>query len=227
MSFNILFTILAMLASTGSQLEISGDFLGAGRAYNQDGDAPGQVRIICRYLEESLYSGNSIHALELMMRLEQIQLTEGCMDFWYGRLAWSCGLAKYSIEILDSLDAGPWLQMRAKGMAQQYRGDPDGAVQDFETCLQIAGTTREKFYSALDLSFALVQCGDFQKAESIAYWLSSNFPGEGMPLISLALSLQGQGRFGEAMSVLQNVYSSSAYSYISRDMARSLMDDLE
>jgi hypothetical protein len=227
MNFNVLFTILALLASTGSQLEISGDFLGAGRAYNQDGDAAGQVRVICRYLEESLYSGNSIHALELMMRLEQVQLSNGCMDFWYGRLAWSCGLPEYSIELLDSLDAGPWLKMRARGLAQQYRGDPDGAVEDFRASLQLAETAREKFYSALDLSFALIQLGDFQTAGSIASWLSGKFPGEGMPLISLALSLQGQGRFGEAMSVLQNVYASSAYSYISRDMARSLMNDLE
>jgi Flp pilus assembly protein TadD len=223
----LLLTILAVISSSGTQLEISGDFVSAGRAYQEDRDAAGQVRIISRYIEEALYSGSSIHALELIMQLEELPLQDGCVDFWYARLAWSCGLSEYSLELLENLQAEPWLASRALGIAAQFRGDPEQAVEELIISLQQARTVRESFYSALDLSFALTQSGRYGEAEVVARFLSNSFPGEGLPLASLALSMQGQERFGEAMSVLQTLYTNPDYSYICQDMARALMEDLE
>ncbi|MBN2586148.1 MAG: hypothetical protein JXA64_00975 [Candidatus Fermentibacteraceae bacterium] len=219
--------LLSLIMSEGTRLEASGDFTGAGRAYYEEGDLAGEVRILTRFIEESLYSGNSVHAFDLIRQVENLPLETGCIDFWYARLAWSCGLPEYSCAALDSVDGSPWLEMRAAGLASLFRGDPDEAVELFAGSMELAGSARQKYYSALDLSFALVSARRFEEAEEIAVLLSGGFPGEGLPLAALALSMQGQGRFGQAMAVLESVYTSSQYSFISRDFARSLMEDLE
>jgi len=207
--------LLSLMMSDGTRLEAAGDFVGAGRAYYEEGDLAGEVRILTRYIEESI------------TQMENLPLEMGCIDFWYARLAWSCGLAEYSCAALDSVDGSPWIEMRAAGLASLFRGDPDEAVELFARSMELAGSARQKYYSALDLSFALVSARRYDEAEDIAVLLSGGFPGEGLPLAALALSMQGQGRFGQAMAVLESVYTSSQYSFISRDFARSLMEDLE
>lgn len=219
--------VLALFLADGADLEVSGEFMEAGRAYFQDGDLAGEARILSRYLEEALYSGNSIHALDIIMQLERFDLQQGFVDYWYARFAWSCGLAEYSCEALDEVAGSPWLESRAAGTACQFRGDPESAVTLFARSMEEAVTVRQKFYSALDLSFALVQSGRYHEAEQIASILAGSFPGEGLPLAAMALSLHGQGRFGQAMMVLQTLYTGAEYSYIARDLARSLMRDFE
>jgi tetratricopeptide (TPR) repeat protein len=219
--------LLSLLLSDGSGLEAAGDLTGAGRAYFEEGDLAGEVRILSRFIEESLYSGNSIHAFDLIRQMENIDLKDGCIDFWYARLAWSCGLSEYSCAALESVTGSPWLETRSAGLASLFRGDGENAVRDLALSMQLAESVRQRYYSALDLCFALMSSGRFQEAEDIAVHLAENFPGEGLPLTALALCMQGQGRFGQAMSVLQSIYTSTEYSYISRDMARSLMEDLE
>lgn len=227
MHLNVLLLLLSMLLSQGSSMEIAGDLVDAGRKYSEEMDLPGEVRIISRFIEEALYSGNSIHAFNLMLRLEGLPLEEGYPDFWFARLAWSCGLAEYSSASLDRQTGSPWLRSRAAGMARQFRGEPLPAAEMFLLSMEQAVSTRQKYYSALDLSLALVGAGMFEEAEEVAMFLTSAFPREGMARAALALSMHGQGRFGQAMSVLQSVYTDTGFSFISRDYARSLMNDLE
>lgn len=224
---NYCLILLSLLLTDGTRLEVAGSFTEAGRAYFQEGDLAGQVRILSRYIEESLYSGNSIHALDLITQMEAVPLNDSYLEFWYARLAWSCGLAEYSCETLDSLRGSPWLEERAAGLASLYRGDHEEAADRFARSMESAVSVRQKYYSALDLCFALITGGRFQQAGEIATMLAGAFPGEGLPSIALALCMQGQGRYGQAMSVLESVYTSPEYSHISRDMARSLMEDLE
>lgn len=226
MHLNVLL-LLAMMLSQGSTLEVSGDLVEAGRKYSEEKDLAGEVRIISRFIEESLYSGNSIHAFDLILRLEGLPLEQGYFDFWTARLAWNCGLAEYSCAALDRQTGSPWLRSRAAGMALQFRGEPLPAAEMFLLSMDRAVSTRQKYYSALDLTLALVGAGMFQEAEEAAMFLTSSFPREGMARAALALSLHGQGRFGQAMSVLQSVYTDTGFSFISRDYARSLMNDLE
>lgn len=227
MRMHIFMIIVSIMLSEGSRLELQGDFTAAGRSYFENGDLAGEVRILSRFIEESLYSGNSVHAFDLIRQMENLQLERGCLDFWYARLAWSCGLADYAAGALETIDGSPWLRARAAGMSAHYRGDPESAVDLLYGSMELAASMRQRFYSALDLSFALISCGRYEEASEVASLLAEGFPGEGLPMIALALSRQGQGSFGQAMSILQDVYSSTDYSFISRDFARSLMEDLE
>lgn len=222
-----LFLSAVLVLSNGSQLEISGEFLQAGRAYSEENDTAGESRILCRYLEEALYSGNSLHAFELIIQMESMPVEREYFDFWYARLSWSCGLARSASAAMDSVKGSPWLEHRSAGMAMQYRGDPGGAVDQYILSLHNAETIRQKFYSALDLCFALIQSGRSGEAEEISRFLAERFPGEGLPLIALALSLHQQDRFGRSMSALMSVSQSEGYSFISREYARSLLEDLE
>ncbi len=219
--------LLSLFLSSGTELEIAGDFIEAGSAYYEDNDLSGEARILSRFLEESLYSGNSMHAFDLILQLEQLPFEPSIFDFWYARLSWSCGLPEYACEALDSIQGSPWLESRARGFAAQLRGDGQTAATQFRLSIEQAGSARQRFYSALDLSFALIQTGKFKEAEDIALFLAGNFPREGLPLIALALSLQEQERFGEAMSILQSLYSGDEFTSISRCFAAALLEDLE
>ena len=130
-------------------------------------------------------------------------------------------------EALDAVTGSMWLQSRARGLAAQFRGDAEEAAVQFRESLTLAESARQRFYSALDLSFALIQTGKYDEAGDIAVFLAGNFPGESLPLISLALNYQEQDRFGEAMSILQSVYSGEEYTFISRHFASALLEDLE
>lgn len=223
----ILTLLMVLLCSTGTELEISGDFAAAGYAYSEENDLAGEIRILSRFLEESLYSGNSIHAFNLIIQLESFQIEPSLFDFWYARLSWSCGLSEYACAALDSIQGSMWLESRAKGLASQFRGNGHAASDYFRLSMQHAESARQRYYSALDLSFALIQEGMYEEAEDIAVFLAGNFPGEGIPLISLALSFQKQERYGEAMSILQSLHSGDDFTNISKLFAADLLKDLE
>ena len=218
---------LSMFLSSGAELEIAGDFVSAGNAYFEDIDISGEARILCRFLEEALYAGSSAHAFDLIMQLEQLPFESCYFDFWYARLSWNCGMPQYACAALDDVAGNSWLQSRADGLAAQFRGNAFSAVENFRLSLSLAESARQRYYSALDLSFALIQTGGYNEAEDIALYLAGNFPGESLPLISLALNYQEQDRFGEAMSILQSVYSGDEFSFIGKHFAALLLEDLE
>ena len=225
MIVKFLFTVLLTM-SAGSTLEISGDLVQAGQIYQEENDLLGQIRVLGRFLEEALYAGRTQHAMELLMVMELYPIEKSYYDFWYARLSWSCGLSEFACNSLDSISGDPWLSARSRGLAAQFRGDAATAADYFRQSWLCATSTREKFYSALDLCFSLVQTGDLMEAQTISTYLSEHFPGEGLPRIAFALSLHSQNRFGEAMTVLQSV-SDGDYTGSARHLASSLLEDME
>lgn len=221
------FLLFSLFLSSGTELELAGDFVEAGCAYYEDNDITGEARILRGFLEEALYSGSNTHAFDLILQLEYFPIESSCFDFWYARLSWSCGLSEFACMALDSIQGSRWLENRAKGLAAQFRGDGNSAAEYFRLSIDLAASARQRFYSALDLSFALVQTGRYEEAEDIAVFLAGNFPGEGLPLISLAMSLHEQNRFGEAMSILQSLYGGDQYTSIVKYYAATLLEDLE
>lgn len=221
------FFSIVLLMTSGSNMEINGDFVGAGAAYEEENDSSGEVRILSRFLEEALYAGQDRHAYNLILILELYPLEAGYYDYWYARLAWSCGLSELASRCLDSLNADQWLTARAAGLAAQFRGNAELAVQYYRESWTSARTSRERYYSALDLSFALLQTGDYSEAEMITSFLAANFPGEGIPLIALGLIHYEQNRFGPAMTVLQSVFTEETYTATARTFAGMLLEDLE
>lgn len=221
------FLLFSLFLSSGTELELAGDYVEAGLAYNEENDIAGQSRILVGFLEEALYSGSSIHAFDLLSQLERFPIESSFFDFWYARLSWSCGLPSFACTALDSIHGSLWLESRAKGLAAQFRGNGNTAVEHFRLSMDYAVSARQRFYSALDLSFALLQTGRYEEAENVAVLLASNFPGEGLPMISLALSLHEQNRFGEAMSILQSLYGGDQYTSIVKYFAATLLEDLE
>ncbi len=226
MVIQFIISIILLMAS-GSEMEINGDFVEAGAAYREDNNSSGEVRILSRFLEEALYSGQSRHAYNLILILELYPLEAGYSEYWYARLAWSCGLSEYACRCLDSLDANQWLTARAAGLAAQFRGNAELAVQHYRESWTSARTSRERYYSALDLGFALLQTGGYSEAEMITSFLADNYPGEAIPLIALALIHYEQNRFGPAMTILQSVFTGETYTATARTFAGMLLEDLE
>lgn len=225
MIVNLLLVVILTM-STGSEFEVNGDFAEAGLAYRTDSDAQGQVRILSRFLEEALYAGRPAQAYNLIMFLELYPIPSCYFDFWYARLSWSCGLSESACRSLDSIDADPWLSARSRGLSSQFRGDAEKAADYFRESWYLATTSREKFYSALDLSFALIQTEQNHESQMISSYLAEHFPGEGLPLIAFALSMYARERFGEAMTILQSV-SSGDFTGNTRHFASSILEDLE
>jgi len=222
-----LILIAALLMGSGQDLEIAGDLMEAGIAYTGEADAAGQVRILCEYLEESLYAGCSDHALQLILHLEMFQLPQEHYDMWYARLAWSCGLAEYASAQLELVNGSPWITSRCRGLACLYRGNSADAAGFFLSSFEYAESVRQEYYSLLDLGFALVQQGELTESEELALYLSTRYPERELPVILLALSKSSQGRYGEGMSILQTLYSSSNASGIMRRYSRSLLREME
>ncbi|MCK4506005.1 MAG: hypothetical protein KAW14_10330 [Candidatus Aegiribacteria sp.] len=226
MVIQFIFSIVLLMTS-GSNMEINGDFVEAGAAYQEANDSSGEVRILSRFLEEALYAGQNRHAYSLILILELYPIEAGYYEYWYARLAWSCGLSEFACSCLDSLNADQWLKARAAGLAAQFRGNAELAVQNYRESWTLARTSRERYYSALDLSFALLQKGDYSEAEMITSFLAENFPGEGIPIIALGLIHYEQNRFGPAMIVLQSVFTGETYTATARTFAGMLLEDLE
>ncbi len=221
------FLTAVILFASGSELEMKGEFIEAGAAYQEANNMRGEARILSRFLEEALYAGQSSHAYDLILILELYPIESNYFDYWYARLAWCSGLSEFACESLDSLKADPWLKARSSGLAAQLRGNAEIAAQYYRESWSSARTSRERYYSALDLSLALLQTGEYPEAEIIASFLVENFPGEGMPLIALGLIHYEQNRFGPSMTVLQSVFTGENYTAIARDYAGMLLEDFE
>jgi len=221
-----LLQIILLLAS-GAELESDGRLVEAGVKYEENGDTRGQLRVLCRFLEEWLYAGEIEHAFILLQAMEQFPLVQGNLDFWYARLAWSCGLPEMACRELDSVTGSSWLMNRSRGMAAIYRGDPETALELLDLSWSAATTVRERFYSSHDICFALIQSGRPAEAEQVATRLTGSFPGEGLPPIALALSLREQERFGASMTLLQEVATDSLFTGITRTMADAMLEDME
>jgi len=225
---NVLIALqMILLLSSGPGLEISGRLVEAGIEYETSGDAEGQMRILCRFLEEALYAGETAHAFYLIQSLEGFPVDDAFLDFWYARLAWSCGLPELACRSLDGISGGPWLESRSRGLAAMYRGDAEGALELFSESWDAAATLRERYYSSIDLCFALLQLGRFDEAAAMSSALVTAFPHEGLPLVAAALCMHGQERYGAAMTTLQNVSGDTLLTGTIRTMADRLMEDME
>jgi hypothetical protein len=227
MSIVLLILQMLLVSNSGADLEAAGRFAEAGLEYELSNDVQGQLRILCLFLEESLYAGETEHAFYLIQSLEGFPLSEGSLDFWYGRLAWSCGLPEMACRNLDAVTGSPWLQYRSRGLAAMYRGDAEGALELLNLSWNAASSVRERYYSSLDICFTLVQLGRFTEAGQAASVLITSFPGEGLPLIAAALCMNGEERYGAAMTTLQSVASDTLFTGITRSMASALMEDME
>jgi len=227
MNLMAILLVPVLLLGDGETLECEGMYALAGMSYEEDGDIAGQVRILSRFLEESLYAGESRHAFMLIQTLEAYPLETGYIDFWWARLAWVMGLPDLACRKLEDIGGGnEWLSSRASGIADQYRGAPDEAMEHHLAAWENAGSERERFYSALDMAFTLIQTGDHQQAELISTRLAVSFPNDGLPLISLALAMEGQERFGTAMTILQELASNPSSAGIMRSMAAVLLEEM-
>lgn len=221
-----LLLVPVLLAGGGESLESSGNFVMAGVAYEEDNDIAGQARILSRFIEESLYAGEASHAFQLLQFLESYPLEPGYLDFWYARLSWTMGLAGQACDMLEDLEAGPWLSSRAAGIAEQYGDSPEDAMVHHLIAWELASSSRERFYTALDIAFTHLQSGDYYEAERFSTALAVVFPGDGLPVISLAMALEGQGRYGTAMTLLQDLSSDTTKTGITRSMASALLEEM-
>ncbi len=220
--------LLVLLSGTpGASLELEGLFEEAGEVYGERSNHAGTARIESRRLEEALYAGRASEAFDIIQLLETYPVSRSLVAFWYARLAWCCGLPVMAVSELEEPGEDDWLTRRAAGMALQMRGRPEDALPLLVGSLGAGETVRERFYSAVDISMALCQTGRFGEAEEIARWLMQRFPGEGLPTVVLGLSLQGQGRYGEAMTALQWASSDTTYGSSVRAMASDLLEELE
>ncbi len=226
-------TILVVLLAIGltgvspTELEIAGSLAEAGLAWQEEGDLGGQARILCRLLEEALYAGHGNRARILIDDLARFGIDIELVDFWYARLAWITGLESMAIEELESFTGDGWLAHRARGLAHILRRHPEDAIPELESSLRSAGTTRKRYYSALDLCWAELASGNIPKAMQIATFLTEHFPQEGLPDIMLALCFQRSGSFASAMMLLQNTSADQSMGTGPRSMAKDLLEDFE
>jgi hypothetical protein len=207
------------------EMEETGLLWQAGAAWQEEGSSGGQARVLCRLLEEALYAGHANRAEWLIEDLEAFPLEPGLEDYWYGRLAWCCGLDSMAIRELTEVTGSQWLEHRASGTALLYMGRPEDAVAEFRASLASATTRRRQYWSALDLSFALVQAGRCEEANEVCALLDSAYAGDGMHRIVRALALYGDGGVTEAMVTLSDLAGSGDAA--TADMARALLEDLE
>ncbi len=81
MVIQFIISIILLMAS-GSEMEIKGEFIEAGAAYQEENDSGGEVRILSRFLEEALYAGQSSHAYNLIAILELYPIEAGYYEYW-------------------------------------------------------------------------------------------------------------------------------------------------
>jgi tetratricopeptide (TPR) repeat protein len=226
MTLFILYSLL-LASLSPSELEIAGNLPEAGLAWQEDGSLDGQSRVLCRLLEEALYAGHGNRAMILMSDLQRFGVAEDLIDFWFARLAWICGLENMAADRLESFQGNDWLGYRARGMAQIMRRHPEEAIADLELSVSLAGSTRRRFYSVIDLCWANLAAGNTIESIQIATFLVDSFPNEGLPQIILAVCYQESGRYASAMMMLQNTSLNSNFGVGPRSMAVDLLSDYE
>lgn len=226
MILSIMFSI-AVLSTSGFDFEQEGLLVEAGAVYMDEGAIGDQSRILCSFLEDALYSGNAERASGIIRLFEQYPIDPRLLVFWYARLAWQTGLSTAACELLESIDGNDWLSSRAHGISMIYRNSPSDAVEYLSEAVERASSSRELYYASIDLCFALIQSGSYIGCELISRHLISVYPNEGLAPVVLALSLLEQGRFTEAMNLLQSVIDNDIFEAGSRFMAETILREYE
>ncbi len=224
----ILLSALSLgLAEDAARYEAAGDLASAGALYEQAGDLQGIARVLCSLVEEALYAGHANRALWLIQELSATSGDDELTDYWYARLAWCCGLDSMARAGLDSVDGEAWIVHRARGTSLLYAGDTGGAVREFAISLGSGTTARRRFYSALDLGFALLADGRTDEASSVAGFLRGAFPSEGLPAVLQAITLWRSGYPSRAAALLDSLRSCGTLSPVVRDMATRTLEEIE
>lgn len=223
--------LLLAMASPGEgevrELEAAGRLWEAGAIYEECGSAAGQARVLCALLEEALYAGHANRAQWLISDLESLGADPALLDYWYARLAWTCGLDSLARAGLDSVEGGPWLTHRARGTSLLYAGDAEGACREFILSWREAGTVRRRYYASIDLCASLTAAGRIPEAAAAAEFLEGAFPREGLPRILGALAELAGGSVSAGTAMLQEVCGDESLSVSARSMARDLLEDVE
>lgn len=221
------FTLIPILFAGLSPIELeqTGHLAEAGAAWEVEGSLQGQVRILCRLLEEAIYAGDGRRAILLSVELESICRDPDLNNFWMARIAWISGLSEYaSGELLLMSPSDPWLFHRAQGLAALFREDGETAVAELTLSIASASTARKAFWSAIDLCSAYLTIGMYEEALHLSRLIHIHYPGDAMGDVMYGLCLQVSGQFGESSRVLNSVDSSNASAEY---LARSIMEGFE
>lgn len=207
------------------ELEQAGMLAEAGAAWQEQGDLPGQIRIIGRLLEEAIYAGDGSRAALLAVELQNICYDPDLYDFWMARIAWISGLSEYAAEELRSISTSDqWLYHRSLGFSALFQEDGEKAVQEFILSISSASTARRAFWSAIDLCSAYLNCGMYEEALYLSRFIRIRYPGDAMADVMYGLCLQISGQFGESSMVLNAVDPlNSPADYL----ARTIMEGFE
>jgi hypothetical protein len=224
---SVLFVVLGLLGVSPAELETAGSLPEAGLAWQLEGDFDGQARVLCRLLEEALYAGHGVRAMSLIGELTALGAGSEMIDFWYARLAWITGLEQMAVEELDAFQGDDWLSLRARGMARSMARCPEEAIPLLERSILAAGTTRRRFWSAVDLCWAELAAGHTDRALLMATFLSDSFPGDAVPDLLVALCEYESGSFASAMVILQQVSRNPMAGTGPRSIAHDLLEDFE
>ncbi len=218
---------LALSSGSPERLEAEGRLWEAGVAYQEKGDLQGQMRVICRLLEGALYAGHPFRSARLMDEMEELGAAPSELALWRARLAWACGLEQLARRRLEELSGPGWIGRRAAGLAHLYALRPHRAVEELRSAYALAENDMERYYAAVDLTYAMLSAGLTRQALEASDSLVSAMPADGLPVVLRCLCLQRSGRYAEAMTGLDSLAADSTVGVGPRSMARSLLEELQ
>jgi hypothetical protein len=218
---------LLLPSATPEELELQGRLWEAGAAYEEEGNLHGGMRIRCRLLENALYAGHPFRAARLIDELEHMGADPSEVRLWRARLAWVCGLSQLALQELLELEGPDWTGRRAAGLHSLYRRRADDAVEQLAEAYSLAGSDLQRYYVAVDLTYALLSAGSTARALEAADSLVAAMPADGLPSVLRCLCLQRQGRYAECMTALDSLATDSAVGIGPGSMARDLLEELQ
>lgn len=221
----IIYLFIILAGSSPAELEQAGLLSEAGAAWEEENNLAGQVRVLGRLIEEAIYAGDGRRAVLLSVELESVFRDEDLYNFWMARIAWTSGLSEYAVEQLILIPPNdPWLYHRARGLAALFQENSVTAVEELTLSIASASTSREAFWSAIDLSSAYLMAGMYEEALQLSRLICLHYPGDALGVVMYGFSLQASDQFSESSRVLGAVDSSNA---AAKYMARVIMEGFE
>lgn len=221
----IMFILILLAGLSPIELEQAGQLAEAGAAWEKEGNPAGQVRIMCRLIEEAIYAGDGRRAVLLSLELQSVYTNSDLEDFWMARIAWTSGLSELAVsELLLLSPDDPWLDHRARGLSALFQEDGETAVRELTLSIASASTARKAFWSALDLCSAYLTLGMYEEALYLSRFIHIHYPGDALGDVMYGLCLQTSGQFGESSRILIAVDSSNP---VAENMAREIMEGFE
>ena len=218
---------LIMPAAGPEALEREGRLWEAGVAYQEAGDLQGQMRVMCRLLEEGLYAGHPFRSARLIDELEGMGADPSDVAMWRARLAWVCGLEQLARKELEEMSGPGWTGRRAAGLAHLYGLRPQRAVEELRSAYAEAENHMERYYAAIDLTYAMLAAGMTSRALEASDSLAAALPHEGLPAVLHCLCLHRAGLYAEAMTRLDSLAADTTVSAGPRSMAENLLGELQ